>query len=123
MTFAIAAGTSRYSAYAPFRSSRRPLAALVAGGRVRGDDALAAGDVDPAELVTERARELAEEDGVATPEGLQVGAVGQRHLDLHEHVAGAWLRTRDLLEPQIPDAVEAQRSHGVKTTFSAAPER
>ena len=99
------------------------LAALVAGGRVRGDDALAGRDVDAAELVTERARELAEQDGVAAPEGLQVGAVGQRHLDLDEHVAGAGLRTRDLFEPQIPDAVEAQRSHGVKTTFSAPPER
>ena len=99
------------------------LAALVAGGRVRGDDALAGRDVDPAELVTERARQLAQEDGVAAPEGLEVGAVRQCHLDLHEHVAGAGLRAWDLVEPQIPDAVEAQRSHGVKTTFSAAPER
>ena len=81
------------------------------------------GNVDPAELVTERARELAKEDGVTAPEGFQVGAVCQRHLDLDEHVARAGLRTRDLFEPQIPDAVEAQRSHGVKTTFSAAPER
>ena len=60
---------------------------------------------------------------MTAPEGFQVGAVGQRHLDLDEHVARAGLGTRDLLEPQIPDAVEAQRSHGVKTTFSAAPER
>ena len=35
------------------------LAALVARGRVGGDDALAGGDVDPAELVPERARQLA----------------------------------------------------------------
>ena len=99
------------------------LAALVAGGRVCGDDALAGRDVDPAELVTERARQLAQEDGMAAPESLQVGAVRERHLDLDEHVAGAGLRTWDLFEPQVPNAVEAQRSHGVKTTFSAAPER
>ena len=59
---------------------------------------------------------------MAAPERLQVGAVGQRDLDLDEHVARAGLRTRHLLEPQVPGAVEAQRSHGVKTTFSAAPE-
>ena len=51
---------------------------------------------------------------MTAPEGLQVGAVCQRHLDLDEYVARAGLRTRDLFEPQIPDAVEAQRSHGVE---------
>ncbi|MGH3073231.1 MAG: hypothetical protein ACRDNB_13330, partial [Gaiellaceae bacterium] len=42
-----------------------------------------------------------------------VGAVGERDLDLDEHVAGLRLRGRDLLEPEVAGAVEAQRSHGV----------
>jgi hypothetical protein len=75
------------------------LAALVAGGRVRGHDAPAGRDVDTRKLVTERARQLAQEDGMAAPEGLQVGAVGKRNLDLDEHVAGAGLGTWDLFEP------------------------
>ena len=60
---------------------------------------------------------------MAAPESLQVGAVGQRDLDLHQHVAGSRLRTWNLFEPEITRGVEAQRSHGVKTTFSAAPDR
>ena len=60
---------------------------------------------------------------MAAPEGLQVGAVGQRDLDAHEHVARAGLWARHLLEPQVARPVEAQRSHGVKTTLSARPER
>ena len=60
---------------------------------------------------------------MAAAESLQVGAVGERDLDLHEHVAGAGLGTRHLLQPQVAGAVEEERSHGVKTTFSARPER
>ena len=98
-------------------------AAVVGRRRVGGDDALPGGDVDPAELVPERARQLAEEDRVAAPEGLQVGAVRERDLDLDEHVAGSRLRVRHLLQPQVARAVEAERPHGVKTTLSAPPER
>ena len=57
------------------------------------------------------------------PEGLQVGAVGERDLDLDEHVARARLGAGNLLEPQVARAVEAQGPHGVKTTFSARPLR
>ena len=99
------------------------LAALVARGRVGGDDALAGRDVEAAELVPERARQLAEQHGMPAAEGLQVGAVGEGDLDLDEHVAGAGLRLRHVFEPEIARPVEAQRPHGVKTTLSARPER
>ena len=98
-------------------------ATLVACSRVRGDDPLAGRDVDAAELVPERARQVAEQDGVPAAEGLQVGAVGEGDLDLDEHVAGAGLRLRHVFEPEIPGAVEPERPHGVKTTLSARPER
>ena len=56
------------------------LVTLVARRRVRGDDPPARLDVDAAELVPERARQLAEQDRVPAPKGLQVGAVGQGDL-------------------------------------------
>ena len=56
-------------------------------------------------------------------ERLQIGAVGERHLDLHEHVAGAGLGSRNILEPDVTRSVKSQRSHGVKTTLSAPPAR
>ena len=71
----------------------------------------------------ERARQLTQQHGVAAPECLQVGAVGERDLDLHEHVAGAGLGGGDVLQPEVAGPVEAERPHGVKTTFSARPER
>ena len=98
-------------------------AALVDPRRVRGHDAPLRLDVDPAELVPERARQLAEQHGVAAAERLQVGAVGERDLDPDEHVAGAGLGPRHLLQPQVAGAVEEQSPHGVKTTLSARPER
>ena len=60
---------------------------------------------------------------MAAAERLQVGAVGERDLDLDEHVARPRLRARHVLEPQVARPVEAQRPHGVKTTLSARPER
>ena len=60
---------------------------------------------------------------MAAPERLQVGAVGERDLDLDEHVARPRLGVRHLLEPQVAGAVEAERPHGVNTTLSAPPER
>src|SRR6476620_8943330 len=57
------------------------------------------------------------------PERLQVGAVGERDLDLHEHVAGAGLRLRHLLDPKVTGRVQPRRLHGVKTTLSASPRR
>ena len=102
---------------------RGRLGAVVARRRVRRDDASAGCDVDPAELVPEGARERAEQQWVPAPVGLQVGAVRERDLDLDENVAGTRLGARNFLEPQVAGAVEAQRSHGVKTTFSARPLR
>ena len=87
--------------------------ARAAGGGVGSDDAAAGGGVDAAELVPERARRRPEQHGVAAAEGLQVGAVGERDLDLHEHVAvGGRLGPRHVLEPQVAGAVEDERSHG-----------
>ena len=57
------------------------------------------------------------------PERLQVGAVGERDLDLHEHVARPGLRPRHVLDPQVAGRVQQRRLHGVKTTFSASPRR
>ena len=56
---------------------------------------------------------------MAAPERLQVGAVGERHLDLHEHVARAGPRVGHVLEAEVAGAVEARRPHGTNTTFSA----
>ena len=113
--------------------------ARAAGGGVGGDDAAAGGDVDAAELVPERARRRPEQHGVAAAERLQVGAVGERDLDLHEHVAVVRrLGPRDVLESQVAGAVEDEGSHacgdrlqpapgfsahGTSTTLSAAPSR
>ena len=118
LTRAIRSGTSEELGVGAVQELERP-AAVVAGGRVRRHDPPAACHVDPAELVPERARELVEEQWVPAPEGLEVGSVGERDLDLDEHVAGAWLRPRHFLEPQIAGAVEPKRPHGVKTTLSA----
>ena len=60
---------------------------------------------------------------MAAPERLQVGAVGERDLDLHEHVARPRLGVWHVLEPQVAGTVEAERLHGVNTTLSAPPER
>ena len=58
---------------------------------------------------------------MSAPEGLEVGSVRERDLDLDENVAGTWLRPRHFLEPQVAGAVEPKRSHGVKTTLRARP--
>ena len=71
----------------------------------------------------ERARQLSEQHRVAAAERLQVGAVGERHVDPHEHVAGAGLGPRHLFQPQVAGAMEEESPHGVKTTLSAWPER
>ena len=60
---------------------------------------------------------------MAAPERLEVGAVRQRDLDLHEHVPGSGLRIRNFLEAQVAGAVEDQGPHSVKTTFTASPRR
>ena len=60
---------------------------------------------------------------MAAAEGLRVRPVGERDLDLDEHVARARLRLRHVLDPQVAGAVEAEGPHGVKTTFTASWER
>ena len=61
---------------------------------------------------------------MAAPIRLQVGAVGERHLDLDEHVAGGlWLGPWHVLDAEVAGAVEDERPHGTKTTLSASPFR
>ena len=88
---------------------------------VRRDDAATVDET--AELVPERRRRLARQQRMPAPVRLQIGSVGERHLDLHEHVARAGLRPRHLLDPEIAGRVETGRLHGVKTTLSASPRR
>ena len=57
---------------------------------------------------------------MAAAERLRVGAVGERDLDLDEHVARARLGAWDLLDPQVAGAVVEERPHGVKTTLTAS---
>ena len=94
-----------------------------AGRRVGGDDAASGRDVDPAELVAERARRLREQERVAAVKRLGVGPVRERDLDFHEDVAGAGLGPRHLLDAQVAGAVVEEGPHGVKTTFRASWER
>ena len=62
---------------------------------------------------------------MAAAERLQVGAVGERHLDLDEHVALVRrLGPRHVLEPQVAGAVEDERPHaGFAVTEPAPPSR
>ena len=99
--------------------------------RVGGDDAPAGRDVDAAELVSEGARRRAEQNGMPAPERLQIGAVGERHLDLDEDIAvGRRLGPRHVLERGAGqrssrglggDRLPARVSQGTRTTFSAEP--
>ena len=66
---------------------------------------------------------LTQQDRMAAAIGLQIRAVGQRELDLHEHLAGRRLRTRHVFDAQVARRVQPRRLHGVNTTFSAAPLR
>ena len=99
----------------------RTAVARAARRGVRRDDAATVDET--AELVPERRRRLARQQRVPAPIRLQVGAVGERHLDLHEDVARAGLRPRHILDPQIVRRIETRCLHGVKTTFNASPRR
>ena len=99
----------------------RAAVARAARRGVRGDDAAPVDE--PAELVAEARGRLREQQRMAAPVRLQVGAVGERDLDLDEHVARPRLGTRHLLDPQVAGRVEQRRLHGVKTTLSASPRR
>ena len=83
-----------------------------ARSRVRGDDTPAGRHVEAAELMPERAGWRPEQQRMAAPECLQVGAVGERHLDLDDDVAFCHrLGPGDVLEPQVARAVEDERPH------------
>jgi hypothetical protein len=97
--------------------------ALPARRRVGCHHPPSGGDVGPAELVPERAGDIRQQERVAAAEGLRVGAVGERDLDLDEHVAGPRHGLRHLLHPQVAGAVVAEGPHGVKTTLTASWER
>ena len=71
---------------APALPASRAAVAGTARRRVGGDHSAPVDE--PAELVPERRGRLAQQDGVPAAIGLQIGAVGQRDLDLHEHLAG-----------------------------------
>ena len=101
-------------------SARAPVAGA-AGSGVGGDHTTPVDE--PAELVPERGRRLAQQDRMTAAERLQIGSVGQRNLDLHEHLARAGLGLRYILDAQVAGRVETRGLHGVNTTFSAAPLR
>ena len=77
-----------------------PLArrARPAGRRVGRHEPPARGDVDPADLVPERARRRSEKDGVAAAVRLEVCAVRERDLDLEKDFALGGSRVGHLLE-------------------------
>src|SRR2546422_964533 len=91
----------------PTTTGQPPASATVAdgaGGRVRCDDAPPIDD--PAELVPEARRRLPQEQWMPSPVGLQVGAVGERDLDLHEHLPRARFRPGQLLNAQVARGVQ-----------------
>ena len=91
--------------------------------RVCGDDASPRRHVDPAHLVPERAGRRVEQDRMTATVGLHVGSVRERYLDLEEDVALAGNRVGHLVEPQVAGCMQAERPHGVKTTFRASRRR
>ena len=95
----------------------RAAVAGTARRRVGGDHASPVDE--PAELVPERRRRFAQQDRMPAAVRLQIRAVGQRDLDLHEHLAGPGLGLRHVLDAQVARRVQPRRLHGVNTTFSA----
>src|SRR5436309_15865135 len=51
---------------------------------------------------------------MAAPEGLQIGSVRERDLDLDEHVALRGLGLLHLLQAQVARPVEAERPHPLR---------
>ena len=103
----------------PALLAARTAVARAARRRVRRHDAAPVDD--PAELVPERCRRLAQEKWMSALVGLEVGPVGERDLDLHEDVPRPRLRLRNVLDTQIAGRVEPRSLHVTKTTFSASP--
>ena len=109
LTAAIRSGTTSQSAYAPERNSsarhcspraqpsHAPHGAEFAATTRRPSD-------EPAELVPERRRQRAQQHRVPAPIGLQIGAVGERDLDLHQHLPRPGLGLRHVLDAQVARA-------------------
>ena len=105
----------------PTLLAARAAVALEARRRVGRDNAALADD--PAELVPERCRCSLRQQRMPAAVRLQVGAVRQRELDLHEHVARSRLGARHLLHPQVARPVEQGSLHGVNATLRTSPLR
>src|SRR4029077_14128902 len=71
------------------------------------------------ELMPEGGGQLRQQQRMPAAERLEVGAVGQRALDLHEDVPASRLGIGNLLNAQVARPVVARSLHGVNTTFSA----
>ncbi len=97
--------------------------ARAARRRVGCDDTPAGGDLGPAELVPEERGQLREQQGVSATERLEIGAVGERNVDLDEDVARAGPWIGHVLDAQVARPVEARCPHGTNTTFSASRRR
>ena len=91
-----------------------------ARGGVRDDDARPVATSIPQTSWPNGLGGGAEQDRVPTAVRLQVGAVGERHLDLEEHLALGRSRLGHVLEPQVAGAVEDERAH---RPHRAAPRR
>ena len=97
--------------------------ARAAWRRVRDHHATSGCDVDSAGLVAEGAGRRAEQDGVAPAVCLEIGPIGERDLDLQQHIALAGCRVGHVLQAEVAGAVQPKRPHGVKTTLRASRRR
>ncbi len=93
---------------------------MPAWGRIGRDDPVALPDARHAaadrghhagQLVTEDGGHVGNHHRVAAPQGLHVGAAGERGLHPHHDAAGFGLGHRDLFEPEVARAVEDLRAH------------
>ncbi len=93
---------------------------MPARGRIGRDDPIALPDPGhatadrghhPGQLVTEDGGHVGDHHRVAAPQGLHVGAAGERGLHPDHEAARFGLGHRDLLEPEVARAVEDLRAH------------
>ena len=96
-------------------------AAAPTGRAVGGDDPPSVDD--PAELVPEPRRRFPCEQRMSAAERLEVGAVGERDLDLDEDVARPCLGPRHLLDAKVARRVQERRPHGTNATLRTSPRR
>ena len=130
LTRAIRSGTTSSSAYAPFSSGSRfshsvcrpraHCAHVPHGAEFAATTRLPVATSKPQNSWPNGDGSSDEQQRMPAPERLQVGAVGERDLDLHEHVAASRLRIGHVLDAQVAGPVEARGSHGVNTTLAPA---